>query len=46
VSIIAPVEDHGMGSVVMETDEGIITDYGLWDRTFMEVDLLDTDVRI
>ncbi|GAU97417.1 hypothetical protein RvY_08719-1 [Ramazzottius varieornatus] len=27
----------------MDTDEGIISDYGLWDRTLMEVDLLDTE---
>ncbi|OWA53460.1 putative Cyclic AMP-responsive element-binding protein 3-like protein 2 [Hypsibius exemplaris] len=30
----------------MDTDEGIITDCGLWDRTFsqMDVDLLDSDI--
>lgn len=33
-----------MSSVVMDTDEGIISDYGLWDRTLMEIDLLDTEV--
>ncbi|XP_055333367.1 cyclic AMP-responsive element-binding protein 3-like protein 3-A [Paramacrobiotus metropolitanus] len=33
-----------MCSVVMDTDDGM-ADYGLWDRTLMEVDLLEENYR-